>query len=194
MVCYYARMKLSKWAKLQDVTYRTAWQWFKDGRIPGAYRLPTGPIVVPDDKVVSRGDYTVVYARVSSSENRSNLESQAARVSSFCAAKGWTVREVVKECASGLNDKRPKLEKLLKARKATRIVVEHKDRLTRFGFNFIKTLLNDCELVVINEAPPGKDELMEDFVALVTSFCSRLYGNRRSKRNTEKLIQGLNGG
>ena len=184
-------MKLSKWAKLQDLTYRTAWIHFDKGLIEGAYKLPSGTIVVPDPKPnENKQEYTVVYVRVSSSENKANLESQAERVSSFCCAKGWVVNEVAKECASGLNDRRPKLQKIFKDKKVTRIVVEHKDRLTRFGFEYIKTLF-DGELVVINEVVEEEADLIQDFVSLVTSFCARVYGKRRSKRKTEQLIEEM---
>jgi predicted site-specific integrase-resolvase len=97
----------------------------------------------------------------------------------------------VKECAIGLNDNRPKLLKILRERKATKIVVEHKDRLTRFGFNYIKTLFPECEIVIINECLDDKEDLMSDFISIVTSYCARIYGNRRSKRKTEKLIKEL---
>lgn len=131
-----------------------------------------------------------MYARVSSSENRSNLESRADRLQQFCSAKGWVVNEVVKECASGLNDNRPKLSKIFTERKATKLVIEHKDRLTRFGFNYIKMLFNDCEIIVVNECETDQD-LFEDFVSLVTSFCARIYGKRRTKRKTEQIINAL---
>ena len=81
-----------------------------------------------------------IYTRVSSSENKSNLDSQAQRLLSYCTAKGWQVSSIVKEIGSGLNDSRPKLLKLLKEESVTLIVVEHKDRLTRFGFNYIEAL------------------------------------------------------
>lgn len=184
-------MKLSAWAKQQGIAYITAWRMFNNKQIPRAYQLPTGTIIVPEIKVEVRQEYTVVYARVSSSENKTNLDSQADRVCQFCSAKGWVVNEIVKECASGLNDTRPKLQKILKDRKATRLVVEHKDRLTRFGFEYIKTLFQDCDIVIINEVVEDEKDLMQDFVNLVTSFCARLYGRRRSKRVTEKLIKEL---
>lgn len=184
-------MKLSKWAELNSVTYRTAWEHFRTGKIPGAYKLVTGTVVVPDKPNETHSQCTVVYARVSSSENKKNLITQADRVSSFCSAKGWTVNNVVMECASGLNDTRPKLMAVLKEEKVSRIVVEHKDRLTRFGFNYIK-LLWGGEIVVINEVVEDEHDLMQDFVSLVTSFTARLYGRRRSKRATEKLIKELN--
>ena len=183
-------MKLSEYAKKNSISYQTAWHHFKDGLIPNARQLPSGTVVVDEIIDSNKEDYIVVYARVSSSDNRSNLDSQADRLCQFCAAKGWTVNEVVKECASSLNDNRPKLSKILTERKATKIIIEHKDRLTRFGFNYIKLLLNDCDIIVVNECETDQD-LFEDFVSLVTSFCARIYGKRRTKRKTEQIINAL---
>ncbi len=142
-------MKLSDYAKTLGLTYMTVYKMFKNNQIAGAYQLPTGTIIVPDTATaVNKEEHTVVYARVSSSENQSNLDSQAERLSKFCESNGWTVNEIVKECASGLNDKRSKLQKLFKERKATRLVVEHKDRLTRFGFEFIIPVRKTPSLVL----------------------------------------------
>lgn len=186
-------MKLSEYARRNSISYQTAWHHFKEGLIPNARQLPSGTVVIDDINESTKPEYTIVYARVSSSENRSNLDTQAERLSQYCTAKGWTVNEVVKECASGLNDNRPKLSKILTERKATRLVIEHKDRLTRFGFNYIKLLLNDCDIVVVNECETDQD-LFEDFVSLVTSFCARIYGKRRTKRKTEQIIHALEEG
>jgi len=183
-------MKLSEYAKRNSISYQTAWLHYKQGLIPNARQLPTGTVVVDEFTNTNKEEYTIVYARVSSSENKSNLETQAERLVQFCEANGWRVNEVVKECASGLNDERPKLCKILKDRKATRLVVEHKDRLTRFGFNYIKTLFDTCDIVIVNECEDNQD-LFEDFVSLVTSFCARIYGKRRTKRKTEQIIQAL---
>jgi len=191
---YNTVMKLSEWAKIQGITYQAAWNQFKKGLIPSAYQLATGTVVVPEkEKNSGRPEYTVCYARVSSSENRKNLENQAERLCGYCAARGYRVAEVVKECASGLNDRRPKLEKLLKNTDVTRIVIEHKDRLTQFGFNYIRILkeFQGCQIEIINESADDREELMQDFVSLVTCFTARLYGLRRSKRKTEKLIREL---
>lgn len=182
-------MKLSHWAKQQGISYLAAWRMFSKGLLPTAYKLPTGTIIIPEQET-SKQEYTVVYARVSSSENKPNLERQADRISEFCRAKGWVVNQIVKECASGLNDRRPKLLSVLVDTKVTRIVVEHKDRLTRFGFQYIKQLCA-AEIVIINEVVGDESELMQDFVSLVTSFCARLYGKRRSRRKTEELIKSL---
>ncbi len=183
--------KLSDYARDNCITYKTAHIHFHKGLIQGAYQLPTGTIVIPDDyQDPTPTVRTAVYGRVSSSENRSNLEGQTERLVQFCTANGWVVGSIIKECASGLNDKRPKLLKLLSDRSIGRIVVEHSDRLTRFGMNYIKTLYPG-EIVIVNEAEDDEKDLMQDFVSLVTSFCARLYGQRRSKRKTEKLIKGL---
>jgi len=188
-----SRIKLSQWAKLNNYTYTGALRIYNLGQIPGASKTASGSILVDviEEQKHEKPDHVVVYARVSSSENKSNLDSQAERVAAFCNANGWVVDEIIKECGSGLNDKRPKLMKLLASGIATRIVVEHKDRLTRFGFEYIN-LLCQAEIVIINKTEANSEnEVMEDFASLVTSFCSRLYGRRCTKRKTEKLIKEL---
>ena len=111
----------------------------------------------------------------------------------YCAAKGYPITHIIKEIGSGVNDARPKLLKLITDPTITLIVVEHKDRLTRFGFNYIEQLLKiqGRKIEVINLAENGKEDLVQDFVSIVTSFCARLYGQRRSKRKTERLIAEL---
>ena len=101
--------------------------------------------------------------------------------------------QIVKEIGSGVNDARPKLMKLLTDNTVTLSVVEHKDRLTRFGFNYIEQLLKlqDRQIEVINQVEAGKEDLVHDFVSIVTSFCARLYGQRRSKRKTERILAEL---
>lgn len=114
----------------------------------------------------------------------------------YCVAKGYRVRMVVKEIGSGVNDARPKLLKLLTDPTITLIVVEHQDRLTRFGFNTIEQLLamQGRQIEVVNLAENGKEDLIQDFVSIVTSFCARLYGQRRSKRKTQRIIAELQDG
>lgn len=184
-------IKLSEWARRHNYTYHGAFGLFHKGGIPNAKQFEdTKTIVVEDtEDIIQKPAHTVVYARVSSAENRPNLDTQASRVVQFCNANGWKVDEVIKECASGLNDSRPKLLKIFKDRKATKLVVEHKDRLTRFGFHYIQSLYPECEIVVINQTEDDKQDLMQDFISLVTSFCARIYSKRRSKRQTEQLIK-----
>ncbi len=108
-------------------------------------------------------------------------------------AKGYKISRVVEEVGSGLNDNRKKLLSVLTDDKFSILLVEHKDRLTRFGGNYIQLLLTQSgrELEIVNEASNDKDDLMTDFAAVITSFCSRLYGLRRAKRKTEKIIASL---
>lgn len=192
-------MKLSEYAKRIGVTRFTAHRWFHDGKIPGAYQLPSGLIYVPDsifdtEKPEPKG-LTVVYARVSSSEQRkTNLETQAERLTQFAIANGWVVDKVIKEVGSGLNDERKKLTDLLRSdAKIDRIIVEHKDRLTRFGFNYLQILADKIgfEIVVVNPTMTDNEDLIQDFASVITSFCARLYSRRRAKRQTEKIIQSL---
>jgi len=191
-------MKLSAYARKIGVSYRTAFRWFHAGKLPG-YQMHTGTIIItdaaPEVTVTITEQKVAIYTRVSAAENKSNLEGQAKRLTDYCAAKGYRVALVVKEIGSGVNDTRPKLMKLLTDPSVTRIVVEHKDRLTRFGFNYLEKLLamQGREVEVINLAENGKEDLVQDFVSIVTSFCARLYGQRRSKRKTERILAELQG-
>lgn len=189
-------MRIKDYAAKIGVHEKTALKYFHAGLIPDAYQLETGTIIIPnsDDTISKKRFKTVIYTRVSSSEQRkTNLEYQASRLEDFCYANGWQIHEVVKECGSGVNDERHKLIKLLKDDEVSRIVVEHKDRLTRFGFNYIQTLCDvvGIDLVVVNHTEDDVQELTEDLVAIITSFCARLYGKRRSHRKIEELTKAL---
>ena len=186
-------MKLSSYAKKIGISYNTAWRMWKHGQLPG-YQLPTGTVIIDPPELRSTPIRAVaVYARVSSSENKDNLELQAERLVSWCNAQGWGVSKVVKECGSGINDQRPKFLALLADPKIGQIVVEHKDRASHFGVAYIQTLLamQGRELVIVNTADTEEGNLMGDFVAIITSFCARLYGRRRAKRKTEQVLAAL---
>ncbi|MEP7286677.1 MAG: IS607 family transposase [Chloroflexota bacterium] len=132
-------MKLSAYARKVGITYKTALKWYHAGKIKGQ-QMDTGTILIDEEKpMVTEG--TAVYARVSSSENRDNLTTQAERLVGYCIAKGYQINWVVKEIGSGVNDSRPKFLALLADPTVTRIVVEHKDRATRFGFRYLEMLL-----------------------------------------------------
>src|SRR5258707_9547568 len=136
-------MKLSEYAKQQGISYRTAFRWWQAGQIPG-YQAATGTIIVHDPKTAAAAaapQRVAIYARVSSHEHQANVDRQAERLVSYCAAKGYQVSKVVKEMASGVNDSRPQLLALLEDQAITLIVVEHHDRLTRFCFRYFDTLL-----------------------------------------------------
>ena len=181
-------MKLSQYAKKIGVTYKTAYRWYRAGTLD-AYQTETGIIIVrdkPDEKPLT--GRIALYARVSSLGQKEDLERQMHRLKDYAAAKGYQVSKEVTEIASGLNDQRPKLEKLLADTSIGTIVVENRDRLTRFGSHYIETLLQaqGRHLEMIFPGDSG-DELVDDFVAVITSMAARIYGRRQSKRRAEKI-------
>jgi len=134
-----------------------------------------------------------IYARVSSAENKNNLDSQAERLAAYCATRGYQVAKVVKEVGSGINDARPKLLALLEDQHIGLIVVEHKERLTRFGLRYLDALLKSQgrAIEVVNQAENGTEDLVADLTAIVYSFCVRLYGQHRGKWKTEAIVREL---
>jgi putative resolvase len=185
-------MKLSQYAKQQGISYRTALRWFRDGTIQG-YQAPSGTIIVTEREPMQAVQKVAIYARVSSAEHRANLERQAERLTQYCTARGYQVAQVVKEIASGVNESRPKLLSLLKDTSITRVVVEHRDRLTRFGFHYIDALftVQGRTIEVVNPTQNDTEELLADLTSIIYSFCARLYGQRRAKRKTEQLVEQL---
>lgn len=184
-------IKLSEYAKREGIGYRAAWNRYKAGKIHNAFENENGGIMINLSQKENKTPYTVVYARVSTNEQKKDIEGQTKRCIDFANANGLSVDKVVKEIASGLNDERPKLNDLLNDENITTIIVEHKDRLTRFGFNYIKTLLEQrpCNILVVNSVDTEKEDLMQDFISVITSFCARIYSKRRTKKQVEKIIE-----
>jgi predicted site-specific integrase-resolvase len=182
-------MKLSQYAKHVGVSYKTAYRWYKAGTLD-AYQTQTGIIIVRDKHdekpLVGR---IALYARVSAAGQKDDLDRQLQRLKDYAAAKGFQVSKEVTEIASGLNDHRPKLEKLLADTSIGTIVVENRDRLTRFGAHYIETLLEaqGRHLEMLFQGDTG-DELGDDFVSVLTSMAARLYGRRQSKRCAEQIL------
>jgi putative resolvase len=192
-------IKLTKFCKDVGICKVTAYNWLKTGKME-FIKSETGRNFVSQETYnrfmgieEKKTENVVIYCRVNSSENKGNLETQKNRMIDYCNARGYKVGQVISEIGSGINDERPKLIKLLKDNDYTKIVVEHKDRLTRSGFNYIETLVNVLgkEIEVVNNVESEEEDLIQDFVSIITSYCSRIYGKRRSKRVTEKLIKDL---
>lgn len=184
------KYKISQYAKLNRVSYRTIWNWIKDGKLK-IERTSTNRVLIIENELNQLN--VAIYARVSSSENKDNLEKQKDRLISYANAKGYQITKVVTEIGSGLNDERKKLEAILLDKTINLIIVEHKDRLCRFGLNYIEKLLelDGRKIEILNQQNSSEHDLMQDFVSIITSFTARLYGRRRSKRATEKLIYDL---
>ena len=134
------------------------------------------------------------YARVSSNEQKQkgDLDRQSQRLSEYCAKKGVLVSYIIKDVGSGLNDNRSgfvKLTDLIINQKVNKLVIEHKDRLTRFQFKFIKKMFESygCEVVVINSMDVSDtEELAADMMSLLASFSGKFYGKRSAERRKRK--------
>lgn len=153
---------VTEFANLIGVSVKTLQRWDRDERLV-AFRTPTNRRMYTDKHLIQFvGEMkpqtirrTIVYARVSSQSQKPDLENQIKVLESFCAGSGFTVDEWVKEIGGGLNFKRKKFIKLIDRiilGQVERLVIAHKDRLTRFGYDLIVHLckIHDCELVVMN--------------------------------------------
>lgn len=181
--------KLSDYAKKFNVTYRTAWNRYKAGKIDNCFIDKTGHVCinVPELKKANKA---ALYARVSSNEMKENLTRQSERLTNYAVSNGFDIVDSIKEIGSGLNDSRPKLIKLLTSPAWDTLIVENKDRLTRFGFNYLETMINLAgkQIIVVNKTDDDKTDLMQDLVSIIYSFSARMYGLRR-KKNKEDIIK-----
>lgn len=147
-----------------------------------------GLLVREDDK-----RHDVVYARVSTAKQRErgDLDRQVVAIMDYLSGTEMSNLLVLKEVGSGLNDKRKELLKLIRLvneHKVKRIFVHYKDRLTRFGFNYLAEMCkcNDTEIIVVSEEISDKtiqEELAEDIVSIIHSFSGKLYGMRKLKKD-----------
>jgi putative resolvase len=171
---------------LQDSLPLVEW---KAGKLD-AYQLDTGTVIVREPEQSQQAPSVALYARVSSADQKEDLERQMQRLKDYAASKGYQVKKTVSDPASRLNDNRPKLMKLLTDLSINVIVVEHRDRLTRFGFNYIEQLMQTQGRRIEVIFPTDTDnDLVDDFIAVITSMASRISGSRTSKRRAEKIKQ-----
>lgn len=171
-------MRLSGWADRQGISYRTAWRWVKVGKMPGR----TGTWIVDEPATAVIGRVVVAYCRVSSADQRDDLDRQASRVADGAKAQGLAVAEVAKEIGSGLNGHRRKITRTLAAPTAAVIVVEHRDRPARFGVERLQAVSSAAgrRFVLLYPAvlDPAEttDDPVWDITEVLTSMCARLYG------------------
>jgi putative resolvase len=183
-------VKLAEWARANGVHPQTAYRWFRQDTMPvPARRLPSGTILVEAPGSGSPAGRAVVYARVSAHDQRAELDRQVARLTAWATGQGVAVAEVVTEVGSAINGKQPKLKRLLADPQATTIVVEHRDRLARFGVELVEAALSaqGRKLVVVD---PGEtsDDLVGDMIDVLTSFCARLYGRRGARNRAMRAV------
>ena len=183
-------MKLSEWAEGQGIHYMTAWRWWKAGKLPvPAYQAPSGAIIVELPPPGSQPGRAVIYARVASHDQRLDLDRQIARVTRWATGEGLAVQEVVAEVGSGLNGKRAKLRRLLADPQVATIVVEHPDRLARFGIEHLEAALAaHGRRLLVADPDETTDDLVRDMVEVLTSFCARLYGRRGARNRAMRAV------
>ncbi|MFI5300222.1 MAG: IS607 family transposase [Polyangiales bacterium] len=190
------RIKLSQAAKVLGMSFRQAQRHAYEGKIPtiisetGRRFVPVSWLRGQTGEAPNAGSRCAIYSRESSSENKSALASQTDGLRRFAQAKGWSLVHVVEEFGSGVNDQRKKLRRLLERKDFDVLLVEHKDRLTRFGFAWFEAIC-PFRIEVVNRAEDKTNDLMDDLVAILTSFSARLYGQRRGRKKTEAAIAAL---
>ena len=182
-------MKLAEWARRNGVHPQTAYRWFREGTMPvPAQRLPSGTIMVEvtDD---ARQGQVVVYARVSSADQRADLDRQVARVTAWVTGRDMAVARVVAEVGSALNGRRKKFLGLLRDPAVSTIVVEHRDRFARFGAEYVEAALaaQGRRLMVVDPAEVD-DDLVRDVTEILTSLCARLYGRRAAANRASRAV------
>ena len=165
---------------------------FKNGTLPvPAYQLATGTIILQTDQALPPQG-VALYARVSSSDQKNDLEAQLGRLCVYAASKKLHVLRTCTETGSGVNGHRPKLLSLLADPKVTTIVVEHRDRLMRFGADYVEAALTASgrKLVVVDDTELQED-LVQDTIDVLTSMCARLYGRRSAAHKARMAIEAM---
>ncbi|MGC0377524.1 IS607 family transposase [Streptomyces sp. SAI-229] len=191
-------MKLTEWARAQGVHPQTAYRWFREGTLPvPAQRV--GPRVILVDIEANAAPEVVggvgLYARVSSRDQKTDLERQVARLSAWAAGAGHRVVRIEAETGSGMNGARSKARRLLADPEVTTVVVEHRDRLGRMNTELVEAALEASgrRLAVLDDREV-EDDLVRDMVEVLTSFCARLYGRRSAKNRARKALQAAEHG
>lgn len=188
-------------AKLLGIHPMTLRRWIKAGKIKakrtagGEYRIPESEIkrLLGEKQETTRA---VIYARVSSRDQKEDLERQVKYLQEYCASKGYQVVETLKDIASGLNENRKGLKRLFKLveeKNVDVVVITYKDRLTRFGFKYLEEFFKShgarIEAIFGEEQRDAQQEFVEDLIAIVTSFAGKLYGMRSHKK--KKVVEAV---
>jgi len=185
------------------ISYATLARWVKEGRIKvvrtagGKYRVPESEVRrIAEGLPISKEVKAIVYARVSSPDQKSDLERQIQHLTQYCSSKGYRVIEVLSDVASGLKTNRRGLLKLFDYvvnRHVDVVVVTYRDRLTRFNFEYLEYFFKQygvrLEVVFGEEPMDTRQELVEDLLEIVTSFAGKLYGikSRRKKKLVDEF-------
>lgn len=186
-------------AKKLGVSKMTVLRWIKSGkleahRIGKEYRVPESEIKrILEGKIP---DKVIIYARASSRDQKEDLERQVEYLKNYCSSKGYQVAKIITDISSGLNENRKGLKqlfKLIESGEVTKVIITYRDRLTRFGFKYLEQYFNshgvEIEVIFDDEEKTPEKELVEDLLAIVTSFAGKLYGARSHKK--KRLVEAV---
>lgn len=196
-------LTLKQASEYLNVSKETLRRWGKSGKLlpiltSGGHRRYQQEVLdefIGVKKIMkSEVNNVATYSRVSSHEQKTkgDLDRQSQRLSEYCAKKRLNVGYIIKDVGSGLSDTRTgfvKLTNLVINKKITKIIIEHKDRLTRFQYNFIEKMFNTygVEIIHIEKNDVSEQEdLATDLVSIIASFSGRLYGKRSAERRKSK--------
>ena len=184
------RISLTAWGRLYGFDKATTSRLHHTGKLPPELQveqLPNGRyyVVVPPES----GGRCVVYARVPSADQKDDLDRQVGRVVEWVTGQGYRPDEIVKEIGSGLNGYRRRLRQLMADHTVSMVVVEHRERLCRFGFEYVEAALaGRGARILVMEDNELEDDLVRDATEVMTSLCARLYGRRSAKRRAERAL------
>ena len=192
-------VKIGEAAKLLGVSVQALRNWEMEGKIMPSHRTPGGQRMYDLAELLGVNDLTyptIAYARVSSSDQKEDLERQYAVLEAFCNKNGWQPTEIIRDLGSGMNYNKKGLRRLLELMvqgQMSRLVITHKDRLLRFGAEIVFRIceLKGIEVVIINKGEQAsfEEELTRDVMEIMTVFCAKLYGRRSHK--SKKMAQEI---
>lgn len=183
------KIRLTEWAIQQGISYITAYRWAKGGKIPGLYSTPTNRLFVEVETIKDDSE-VVLYAYVSSHNQKRDLKRQMGRLRTFASSNGLVIDHEITEIGSGLNGKRKKLVKLLQNAHVGTIIVEHRDKLARFDMEYIEAALSsqNRRILVVSKGEHHLD-LTQDFVDVITSLCARIYGRQGARNRARRALK-----
>ncbi|MFU8652699.1 IS607 family transposase [Methanotorris formicicus] len=189
--------RVGKFAKLVGVHPQTVKRWIYSKKIRAIkigkeYRIPHSEL----QKILGDrgGNRIAIYARVSGRDQKNDLERQLEYLKNYCKEKNYAIEEIITDIGRGLNENRrglKKLFKLVKEGKINKVIITTEDRLTRFGFKYLKEFFNHCgvEIEVVDKKnfKTPHEELVDDLITIISHFAGKLYGFRSHKR--KKIIK-----
>lgn len=189
-------MRAKEWAALEGLHEQTVWKWCREGLMPVPVEKVGGLWFVHDPKYeasnILAGMRTVCYARVSSSDQKADLQRQADRLKAFAINLGAMDIETVTEVGSGMSDNRRELNMILADPTVGTIIVEHRDRLASVNAGLVEAALTaqGRRLIVVDDSERD-DDLEGDMTEVLTSFCARLYGRQAARRKAKAALKAM---